>query len=56
MEQNSAATTLWRMWVDPVRRIVPFHGGKDCQPLEFRRHALVLNCVDQYAGRQFRYQ
>ena len=56
MEQNSAATTLWRMWVDPVRRIVSFHEEKDCQLLEFRSHELFLNCVDQYAGRRFRYQ
>ena len=56
MEQNSAATTLWRMWVDPVRRIVSFHEEKDCQLLEFRSHELFLNCVDQDAGRQFRYQ
>ena len=25
MEQNPAAATLWRMWVDTKRRIVSFH-------------------------------
>ena len=31
MEQNPAAATLWRMWVDTKRRIVSFHEEKDCQ-------------------------
>ena len=35
MEQNPAAATLWRMWVDTKRRIVSFHEEKDCQLLEF---------------------
>ena len=48
MEQNQTAATLWRMWVDTKRRIVSFHEEEGCE--------LFLNCVDQYAGRQFRYQ
>ena len=56
MEQNQTAATLWRMWVDTKRRIVSFHEEEGCELLEFRRHELFLNCVDQYAGRQFRYQ
>ena len=51
MEQNPAAATLWRMWVDTKRRIVSFHEEKDCQLLE-----LFLSCVDQYACKQYRYQ
>lgn len=49
MEQNPAAATLWRMWVDTKRRIVSFHEEKDCQLLEFRSHEMFLSCVDQYA-------
>ena len=56
MEQNQTAATLWRMWVDTKRRIVSFHEEEGCQLLEFRSHELFLNCVDQYACRQFRYQ
>ena len=37
-------------------RIVSFHEEEGCELLEFRSHELFLNCVDQYAGRQFRYQ
>ena len=48
MEQNPAAATLWRMWVDTKRRIVSFHEEKDCQLLEFRSHEMFLSCVDQY--------
>ena len=46
MEQNPAAATLWRMWVDTKRRIVSFHEEKDCQLLEFRSHEMFLSCVD----------
>lgn len=56
MEQNPAAATLWRMWVDIKRRIVSFHEEKDCQLLEFRSHEMFLSCVDQYACKQYRYQ
>ena len=56
MEENSTATSLWRMWVDTKRRIVSFHEEKDCQLLEFHSHELFLFGVDQYACRQFRYQ
>lgn len=56
MEQNPAAATLWRMWVDTKRRIVSFHEEKDCQLLEFRSHEMFLSCVDQYACKQYRYQ
>lgn len=42
MEQNPAAATLWRMWVDTKRRIVSFHEEKDCQLLEFRSHEMFL--------------
>ena len=42
MEQNPAAATLWRMWVDTKRRIVSFHEEKDCQLLEFRSHEMFF--------------
>jgi hypothetical protein len=56
MEQNTAVGNLWRIWVDTKRRIVSFHEEEGCQMLEFRNHELFLSCVDQYTGRQYRYQ
>lgn len=56
MEQNTGVTTLWRMWVDTKRRIVSFHEEEGCQLLEFRSREMFLRCVDQYSGRQYRYQ
>lgn len=56
MEQTTAMGNLWRIWVDTKRRIVSFHEMEDCQLLEFRNHEMFLSCVDQYTGRQFRYQ
>ena len=56
MEQNTAVANLWRIWVDTQRRIVSFHEEEGCQMLEFRSHELFLSCVDQYPGRQYRYQ
>ena len=56
MEQTQTAINLWRMWVDTKRRIVSFHEEEGCELLDFRSHELFLNCVDQYACRQFRDQ
>ena len=56
MEQNTGVADLWRMWVDTQRRIVSFHEEEGCQLLEFRSRELFLRCVDQYSGRQYRYQ
>ena len=56
MNQKTAAENLWRIWVDTTRRVVSFHEEEGCQLLEFRSHELFLHCVDQYTGRQFRYQ
>ena len=56
MEQKTGAATLWRMWVDTKRRIVSFHEEEGCQLLEFRSREMFLRCVDQYSGRQYRYQ
>jgi hypothetical protein len=56
MEQNTGVVTLWRMWVDTQRRIVSFHEEEGCQLLEFRSREMFLRCVDQYSGRQYRYQ
>jgi hypothetical protein len=56
MEQNTGVVTLWRMWVDTKRRIVSFHEEEGCQLLEFRSREMFLRCVDQYSGRQYRYQ
>lgn len=56
MEQNTGVADLWRMWVDTQRRIVSFHEEEGCQLLEFRSREMFLRCVDQYSGRQYRYQ
>ena len=48
MEQNPAAATLWRMWVDTKRRIVSFHPEDGFELLEFRDQALFFRCVDEY--------
>ncbi len=56
MEQTSFAENLWRVWVDTRRRIISFHEEEGCQLLEFRSHEMFLNCVDQYSGKQYRYQ
>lgn len=57
MKENKLTTeNLWRVWVDNHRRIVSFHEEEGCQMLEFRSRELFLNCVDQYAGKQYRYQ
>lgn len=56
MEMNTTANTLWRIWVDTKNRIVSFHEEEGCQLLEFRNHELFISCVDEYSGRQFRYQ
>ena len=56
MEQNPAAATLWRMWVDTKRRIVSFHPEDGFELLEFRDQALFFRCVDEYTRQQYRYQ
>ena len=56
MEKTTAASPLWRIWVDTKNRIVSFHETEGCQMLEFRNHDMFLRCVDTYAGRQYRYQ
>jgi len=56
MEQNHTVEKLWRIWVDTNRRIVSFHEEEGCQLLEFRNREMFLSCVDQYTGKQYRYQ
>ena len=56
MDQKTFAENLWRIWVDTGRRVVSFHEEEGCQLLEFRSRELFLSCVDQYTGRQYRYQ
>lgn len=56
MEQNCVVENLWRVWVDTQRRIVSFHEEEGCQLLGFRSHEMFLRCVDQYSGKQYRYQ
>ena len=54
--KNCVVENLWRVWVDTQRRIVSFHEEEGCQLLEFRSHEMFLRCVDQYSGKQYRYQ
>ena len=56
MENKTNHESLFRVWVDTNRRIVSFHEEEGCQLLEFRSRELFLSCVDQYTGRQYRYQ
>ena len=56
MEQTRVVDNLWRIWVDTKRRIVSFHEEEGCQMLEFHSHEKFLSCVDQYSGKQYRYQ
>ena len=57
MEQTRNAENLWRVWVDNHRRIVSFHEEEEgCQLMEFRSRELFLSCVEQYTGKQYRYQ
>ena len=56
MEQTRNAENLWRVWVDNHLRIVSFHEEEGCQLMEFRSRELFLSCVEQYTGRQYRYQ
>ena len=56
MEQNHTTEPVWRIWVDTKRRIISFHEEEGCQLLEFRSREMFLSCVDQYSGKQYRYQ
>jgi len=56
MEQAKTAEPLWRVWVDTRRRIVSFHEEENCQMLEFRSRDLFFSCIEQYTGKQYRYQ
>lgn len=56
MEQTNTMEPLWRVWVDTRRRIVSFHEEEDSQLLEFRNRDLFFSCIEQYTGKQYRYQ
>ena len=47
---------VWRIWVDTTRRVVSFHEEEGSRLLEFYSWELFIRAVDEYAGRQFRYQ
>ena len=55
MEQRKKEK-LWRVWIDNDRRVVSFHEQENSKLLEFRNRELFFNCVDQYTGKQYRYQ
>ncbi len=56
MEQTNTAENLWRVWVDTRRRIVSFHEEEGSRLLEFRNRDMFFNCIEQYTGKQYRYQ
>ncbi len=47
---------VWRIWVDPQRRLVSFHEIPGCQLLEFHSYELFLSCIDGYTAQRYRYQ
>lgn len=56
MEQAKLEKTPWRIWVDTKSKVVSFHEAEGCQLLEFRNHDMFLTCVNEYSGKQYRYQ
>lgn len=56
MEQTKPKEKLWRVWIDTDRRIVSFHEEEGSQLLEFRDRDLFFSCIEQYTGKQYRYQ
>lgn len=56
MEKVRKDTPVWRIWVDNQNRIISFHEEKDSCLMEFRDREMFFRCVDQYTGRQYRYQ
>lgn len=56
MEQVRTTDQRWQVWVDTQRRIVSFHEEEGCQMLEFRNRELFISCMEQYTGKQYRYQ
>lgn len=56
MEQTTPVQDRWRVWVDTRRRIVSFHEEEDCKLLEFRNREMFFSCIEQYTGKQYRYQ
>ena len=56
MEKTMTAETVWRVWVDTRRRLVSFHEEEGCQLIEFYSRDMFLRCVDEYTGKQYRYQ
>ena len=47
---------VWRIWVDPQRRIVSFHEVEGGWMLEFHSWEMFIHAVDEYASRRYRYQ
>lgn len=56
MKEHERTEAPWRVWVDAQRRIVSFHPEEGFRLLEFQSRELFLACIDQYAGKQYRYQ
>ena len=54
--REEAERPVWRIWVDPRRRLVSFHDTPGCQLLEFRSYELFQSCIDGYTAQRYRYQ
>ena len=47
---------VWRIWVDTRRKVVSFHEEEGSQLMEFRSHEMFLRYVDEFTGKNYRYQ
>ena len=47
---------VWRIWVDPERRLVSFHETPGGQLLEVYSYELFQSCIDGYTVQGYRYQ
>ena len=56
METARNTEPVWRLWVDPERRVVSFHEEAGAQLMEFRDREMFLRCVDEYTNRMYKYQ
>ena len=46
----------FRIWVNPVLRVVSFHAEEGFDLLEFWDRELFFRCIDEYTRQQYRYQ
>ena len=54
--EKQEAEQVWRIWVDAENRIVSFHEAEGGRLMEFRSHEMFLRYVDEFTGKNYRYQ